>query len=148
MLATFQRTGISAWTVNSSYELRMPTTTPETPMRTTTGKRMRERVSRAPRGRPPKMRMISGEEQEEAGQRAEHDEDEPEEGRRHARLARAAPSSSSLKTGTNAALSASLPRAAHEVGELERDGERVDVALDPERRRATISQRPRTARSR
>ena len=44
MIVRFQNTGISAGTVNSSYEFRIPVMIPETPMRITSGKRSRESV--------------------------------------------------------------------------------------------------------
>ena len=44
MIARFQNTGMSAGTVNSSYEFRIPVMIPETPMRITIGKRKRDSV--------------------------------------------------------------------------------------------------------
>ena len=43
MIATFQKTGVSAGTVKWSYELRIPTMIPEAPSSITIGKRTRAR---------------------------------------------------------------------------------------------------------
>ena len=72
-------------------------------------------------------------EDEEAGRAAEDDEDEPEErrGDRQAR-ARCSFSSSSLKTGTNAARERHVRgERPHEVRDLERDREGVDLPSTP-----------------
>ena len=59
MITRFQATGVRAGIVNSSYELRIPTMTPERPSRATIGKRTRERpIARS--SSYPKRRMTSG----------------------------------------------------------------------------------------
>ena len=105
-------------------------------MRTTTGKRMRERVvARSSRSPSPKMRMINGAKSMRrpvsAPSTIKH---EPEEGRGHAPGARALLLLEQLaEDGHERGAEGRVRRErAHEVRDLERDGERVDLALDPE----------------
>ncbi len=150
MIATFQITGMSACAVNSSYELRIPTTIPETPMRTTTGKRIRESVvARSSRSPRPKSRMIRGASsirRAVTAPRTISTSQKSVEATRQAR-SRWSFSRSSLKTGTKAELNAvSAARARTRFGSWKATVNALISPSTPKVRRATISRRSPSTR--
>ena len=110
MIATFQKTGVSAGTVKWSCELRIPTTIPLSPSRTTIGKRTRDRPtarSMSPPGLPNRPEHVRREQDEERGEPAERSSSSQKSVDATRQARRRSPfSSSSLKTGTNAPESA------------------------------------------